>query len=519
MGGKWIVDASYFLQSNHPYRNVKNSVYNLLENNHYRYKKLFDMFMIGLIFLSVYILIRQVKHELSDGWIFFNNYAISLIFLVEYLLRLWVHGDTSKIIIERYEHDLFLHRPFSVWKAFKAVAIKKFEFIRSPSAIIDLLAILPFFHELRMLRIFILFRVVKLFRYAKSLRRLVSILSSKKFEFITLIIFTLIVIFIASVLIYVMEANNPKSPVNTLFDAVYWSVVTIFTVGYGDIIPVTSEGRIVAMVIIMLGIAVISFATSIVVSAFTEKLDEIKKEKWVDDVTRLKRFYLICGFSPLSLEVIRRLSKGSIPIVILENDPILYAQAKGHGFMALEYNPSSMETYTHLKINFSHQIEAILLLQESDVENVFTALTIREMTKHVPLYSILHHLEHRRKLQMAGIDVIINTHELVGLMGKILSSQPVAFEAIHTLRSEHTPIIIDEIVLTQESESIFYSLLKEKLFARRLSVLGLYHHKTGEFRFNPNNDEMFKEGDVAIILGDRILINEFKSILLRRGIG
>lgn len=475
--------------------------------------------MIGLIFLSIFILIRQVKHELSPEWLFFNNYVISLIFLVEYLFRLWVCSDTSKLIIEQYEHDLFLHRPFSLSRALKLAFLKKFEFIRSPSAIIDLLAILPFFHELRMLRIFILFRVLKLFRYAKSLRRLVSILSSKKFEFVTLIIFTLTVIFIASVLIYVMEANNPKSPVNTLFDAVYWSVVTIFTVGYGDIIPVTSEGRIVAIVIIMLGIAVISFATSIVVSAFTEKLDEIKKEKWVDDVTRLKRFYLICGFSPLSLEVIRRLSKGSIPIVILENDPILYEQAKMHGFMALEYNPSSMETYTYLKINFTHQIEAILLLQDSDVENVFTALTIREMTKHVPLYSILHHLEHRRKLQMAGIDVIINPHELVGLMGKILSSQPVAFEAIYALRSEQTSIVIDEIVLTQGSESIFYPLLKEKLFARRLSVLGLYHHKNREFRFNPKDNEMFRNGDVAIILGDRILINEFKSILLRRGIG
>jgi voltage-gated potassium channel len=518
MMGRWIVEVSYFLQSSHPYRKVKNSVYNLLENNRYPYKRIFDIFMIGLIFLSVYILIRQVKHELSDGWVFFNNYVITFIFLSEYLLRLWVYSDSSKIIIEQYEHDLFLHRPFSLMRGLKATFLKKFEFIRSPSAIIDLLAILPFFHELRILRVFILFRVLKIFRYAQSLRRLISILSAKKFEFITLIIFTLIVIFIASVLIYVMEANHPKSPLDTLFDALYWSVVTIFTVGYGDITPVTSGGRMVAMAVIVLGIAVISFATSIVVSAFTEKLDEIKEEKLIDDVNHLKRFYLICGFSMLSLEVIKKLHKGKTPVVILEKDPLLVAQGRNHGLLVLEYDPASMESYTHLKINFAHQIEAILLLHESDVANIFTALTIREMTKHVPLYSILYHLEHRRKLQMAGIDVIINPQELVGLMGKILSTQPVALEAIHALRSEHTSTVIDEIVLQKGMEKTFFTLLEEALFLRRLNVLGIFYHGDKNFHFNPNGSEGFNEGDVAIVLANPALLNAFKTELYRRSV-
>ena len=518
MLGKWIVDFAYFLQSYHPYRSFKNSAYNLLDNHRYRYKKYFDLFMIVLIFLSVFILIRQVKNELSPGWLFFNNYVISVIFLLEYLMRLWVYSDMSKAIIDQYEEDSFLHRPFSLRKAMGTMLGRKFEFIRSPAAIIDLLAIMPFFHELRMLRVFILFRVIKLFRYAKSLRRLISILSAKKFEFLTLIIFTLIVTMISSVLIYVMEANNPDSPVNTLFDAIYWSVVTIFTVGYGDIIPVTSEGRVVAMVVIVLGIAVISFATSIVVAAFTERLDEIKEDKMIEDVSRLKRFYLICGFSMLSLEVIKKLHKHQMPIVILEKDQRLLAQARSHCFLALEYDSASMETYNRLKINFNHQIEAILLLHETDVANIFTALTIREMTKHVPLYSILYHLEHRRKLQMAGINVIINPQELIGLMGKILSTQPVAFEAIHALRSELTSIEIEEIILQKGMEQRFFHLLAEPLFKRRVSLLGIFHHKEKRFYFNPKPSDFFEEGDVAIVLANPVLIHEFKSKLHRRGV-
>ncbi|MDP3466062.1 MAG: ion transporter, partial [Sulfuricurvum sp.] len=126
--------------------------------------------MMGLIFLSVYILVSSVKHELSHGWLIFNNYVISLIFLIEYVLRFWVHNSNSQTIIEQYERDLFLHRPFSFSGAMKTIFIQKMEYVFSPTAIIDLLAIMPFFHEFRLLRIFILFRVLKLFRYAKSLR-------------------------------------------------------------------------------------------------------------------------------------------------------------------------------------------------------------------------------------------------------------------------------------------------------------------------------------------------------------
>jgi len=82
MLGRWVVAFAFFLHSSAAYRRIKNTTYNLLENSNYPYKKYFDFMMIALIFLSVYILIRQVKHEMSLNWLFFNNYIISLIFLI-----------------------------------------------------------------------------------------------------------------------------------------------------------------------------------------------------------------------------------------------------------------------------------------------------------------------------------------------------------------------------------------------------------------------------------------------------
>ncbi|MCX6061328.1 MAG: ion transporter [Campylobacterales bacterium] len=517
MLSRLVVNTAFFLHTYHPYQRSKIFFYNLLENQHYQHKKYFDIFMMGLIFLSVYILIRSVKHELPHGWLIFNNYVISLIFFIEYLLRFWLYSSNSKAIIEQYESDLFLHRPFSFSSALKTIFTQKMEYVFSPTAMIDLLAIMPFFHEFRLLRIFILFRVLKLFRYAKSLRRLISILSSKKFEILTLIVFTMIMIMVSSVLIYVMEANNPESKINTLFDAVYWSVVTIFTVGYGDLVPVTHGGRIVAMMIIVSGIAVISFATSIVVSAFTEKLDEIKEEKMIDSVHALTRMYLVCGFSPLAHEVIRKLHKRHIPIVILEKDPNKVQQARNNGLLALSYDSGSLHTYSHLKLDFEHQVEAVILLHESDVANIYTALTIRELTKNITLYSVLHHPANRKKLFLAGMNHIVNTHELVGMMSKIIARQPVAFEVIHTLRSEQTSTIVDEIILDADMKDRFYALLADSLFYQRFSVLGIYSTREKVFHFNPHPDMNIEPGDIAIVIANRGLIDEFRTKLHRRG--
>ncbi|MFA6187903.1 MAG: ion transporter [Sulfuricurvum sp.] len=516
MLSKWLVEFAFFLNASTRYRHSKRFFYNLLENANYPYKKFFDFTMILMIAISVYILIRHVKHEVSPAWLFFNNYIISMFFLCEYLIRLWIYSSVSKIIIEQYEYDLYLQRQFDFLGAFKKIVSIKLGFIFSPAAIIDLLAIMPFFHELRMLRIFIIFRVFKLFRYTKSLRQLLSILASKKFEILTLAMFAAVMIMVSSVLIYVMEANNPESKINTLFDAVYWSVVTIFTVGYGDFVPVTHEGRIVAMLIIIAGIAVISFATSIVVSAFTEKLDSIKEEKLIDDVSKMKIFYLICGYSPLAHEVASRLTRNKSSVVILEKDRKKVVEAQKEGLIALTLDSALLHTYHTMHIDFNTQVTSVILLHESDVLNVYTALTIRELSKSIPMLSVLEKSENRRKLSLAGINEIVYTQELIGLMSKEISGKPVAFEVIHALRSENSGVIIEEIILDASMAGHFFEVESRDIFKKRLIVLGLYRGDIKKFLFNPDTRMIVDEGDIAIVIGSRSLIDEFKALLHKK---
>ncbi|WP_416768808.1 ion transporter [Sulfurimonas sp. ST-25] len=505
-----LVDSAYALESSQRLRRARHSVDNLMNNVGYRYKRYFDLFMMVLILSSVFILVRDVKFPQKDFLAIFNDYIISFIFLIEYLMRFWVSSDSARIIIDQYEKDELLQREFRAGRAVMKALYAKWRYVSSLPAIIDFLAIMPFFHELRLLRLFIIFRVFKLFRYAQNMHHFAAILASKKFELLTLFTFVGLIIFVASVMIYVMEALNPDSKVNTLFDALYWSVVTISTVGYGDVVPVSGEGKIVALVVIVSGVAVLAFATSIVVAAFTEKLDDIRDGKLIQDVQKLKGIYLICGYGTVAQQTASKLRRMGRNVVILDADAAKIAEARRHHDLALAIDPSSLEALGQLGIDPGRQVRAVILLGDTDVENVYTALTLRSMNKELRILSLLHDKKHRGKLESAGVSDIVYAQELIGQLSREYSDQPIAFEALHALRAEHSGVVIDEILIDERMARFVQTVQDLKIRGRRLILLGVESRREGRFVFNPPADFAVEENDMLVVIGENAMLHEYR---------
>lgn len=509
-----LVDISYGVQGSAGYKYVKKTTFNLLENDRYRYKKYFDFFMIFLIFTSIYIFVNEVHNHENHFTHILNNYVISIIFLIEYILRFWLSSSITGSIVIQSQNDAMVGEGLDITKVFKQIVKDKLSYIFSFKAIVDILAILPLLHELRLLRILMLFRVFKLFRYIKSIQTLTSVVVAKKFEFLTLFIFASIVVFVSAVLVYVMEANNPDSPINTLFDAIYWAVVTISTVGYGDVVTVSDAGRVVAMLVIVAGITVFSFTTSLIVTAFTEKLDEIKEIKLIDDISKIKEFYLVCGYENISRDVVRKLARSS-QIIVVEEDEQKALQAKRDGFIALNYDPGSIESYKKLGINIKTQVKAILCLGHSDVENVYTALTIRSFDKNVYILSVLKQNVNRSKLLFAGVNEIVYDKELVGIFAREFIGGSVAFEIIHALRSSHHGIGMEEIVVDRRILEGFRKIgdIVDKKF--HVVFLGIYKNNMKKFFFNPDPLTTLDSGDYLLVIGKTQFVREFIGYLHR----
>lgn len=357
------------MQGSARYTGLKQTVYNLLENPRAPIRPYFDIFMILLVLTTVWMLIYEVKHDLGMFGDLFEMIAVG-IFIIEYLLRFWIFNDSHKVILERYERAEFINQPFQVWPALWRAFLEKIRYVVQPLAIIDLLAIIPSYRPLRFLRIFLLFRLFKLFRYTRSISEFVKVLSEKRIELVTLFIFMAFITFTAATAIFFFEADQQDAQITGFFDSVYWALVTMSTVGYGDITPHTTEGRVVTLVLIIAGLGVISFFTSIIVSAFGEKIDEIRAHRIYSEVERKRIDTLICGFGRVGQVVAERMAGDKRAFIVIDPLDENALIAKQRGYLAVVGDGEDTELLSSLGIE--KRIQRLLCLTGDDVVNVYT---------------------------------------------------------------------------------------------------------------------------------------------------
>lgn len=225
--------------------------------------KVFDIGIISLIIINVILVIADT-FELPP-----NIKKISevielvsvIIFTFEYVCRVW----TSDLLYPKLS-------PFR----------SRIKYIFSFIALIDLFAILPFFipfvikidlRVLRMLRIIRLLRVFKINRYTSALSVIGSVFKRKRSQLLSSIFVVLLLMIIASVLMYNIEHDAQPEAFENAFSALWWAVATLTTVGYGDIYPVTVIGKILSAIIAVLGIGLVAVPTGIISAGFMESID------------------------------------------------------------------------------------------------------------------------------------------------------------------------------------------------------------------------------------------------------
>jgi len=498
-----LLSFAYLLQGSKRYNNIKNFVYDLIENDDYPYKKYFDFFMIFVILSSVTLLVMDVKQHIPVWLDNFDLYFVTTVFVVEYLLRMWVYSDIHKIIIDEYEESSYFDKRVSLLSLFSKIAKDKWAYMSSFAAIIDLIAILPSYRGLRVLRVFVLFRAFKMLRYTKSLTGFLYVLKNKKFELMTLLTLSTFFIFIAGIMLYVFEGDNDNPNIHNLFDAFYWALITISTVGYGDIAPITPEGRIVTMLIIFTGIGLISFVTSIIVSSFNERLGVLREDRVVQEVGKKKKLTVICGYGLLGRLVVRGLEKEGVEFVIIDSSEEMAALAYNDGYHAICADATKGGIFE--KLGIADRISHVLCLTSDDIQNAFIAVNVKSLNEKVHVAARCSDHEIATKMECAHVDQVIMPEEVAGMMGAVYAGEPVAFEVLLSIIEEKEKTQINEIAIA-EGSFLDNKAIGEVDFERlRLILLGVFKRsegaKLGEFIFNPSDEFVLNAGDNLVCIG------------------
>jgi len=228
---------------------MKKQLWLILEDTTTKRGRYFDYFIQILILLSLVSFSLDTLPNLSYSTRVFLDYfeVISIvIFTVEFLLRIYVSKKPLSYIFSFY-------------------------------GIIDILAILPFYLNrvldlrfLRAFRIFRIFRALKLLRYNKALNRFRIAFKIVKEEVTLFFIVTLVLIFITSAGIYFFENEAQPEVFKSVFHSAWWSIVTLTTVGYGDVYPITLGGKIFTFFVLMIGVGLVTVPAGLVATALSK---------------------------------------------------------------------------------------------------------------------------------------------------------------------------------------------------------------------------------------------------------
>jgi len=509
----FFINIAYFLESSTKYYNIKHFFYQVLEDNNSKKRKYFDFFMIFLVLSTVAILIYEVNHELLPWLDTYETVAV-IIFIIEWLSRFWVSSHSHKHIINDYEKSQLLDYKYSLALSLKKIVKEKLSFIFSPMSIIDLLAILPYYRPLRILRILMLFRLFKILRYTNSIKQFRHVFLEKKFEFLTLAIMFFMAIAFGSTIIFIYEGAGVNPNINNYFDAIYWSVITISTVGFGDISPVTIQGRVATLFLVIGGMGVIAFSTSIVTTALSEKLLILKEEKVIGEANSLKDFIIICGFGRMGKVLSHEFMKIGQDFIIIDQDEKIFEHADTQKILAVHGDATDSSLLYSIGIN--NGATTIIAITDNDAVNLSIILTARSLNPNIFIIARANDQKAKEKLLLAGASEVILSNEITALVASEYIGQPVAFEAIDDILLNSQGAIMDEIEILDKSNFIGYTLEDINLETYNLTLIGAIEaHNRNEFIFNPKKENyIIKEKDIFIIIGHKESIIQLKIDLL-----
>jgi len=257
---------------------LQQRVFEILEvaNAGDRASRLFDISLLVLILTNLMAITLETVAGLSRQYAFyfetFETITIT-IFSIEYLLRFW-----SCTAAPEFQHPV----------------LGRIKFVLTPLALIDLLSLVPFyiplllpvdFRFIRFVRLLRVLRLFKLSRYSQPFQALSNIFQAKRDELIVTLVAVLGLLWLASTLMYFIEHDTQPQAFANIPTTMWWGVMTITTVGYGDVYPMTIAGRILGSCISILGICLFALPTGIIATGFTEELERQKRKPPLEEST------------------------------------------------------------------------------------------------------------------------------------------------------------------------------------------------------------------------------------------
>lgn len=298
----------------------------------------------------------------------------------------------------------------------------------------------------------------------------------------------------------------------SLFDALYMTVITLATVGFKEVQPLSDQGKLFTIILIISGTGMIAYTLSSLLQFTLEgQLRKILGRKKLESrISKLSDHYIICGFGRIGHLICREFQSRPLPFVVVEKDPQLVERVEREGFMFVEGDATDDETLQAAGID---RALGLITAVTSDTDNVYITLTARGLNPKLFILARAGEEGSEKKLMRAGASKVISPYTIGAsrMAQAILRPSVVDFIEIATA-SENLELQIEEIPVADSSSLAGKTLIDSGVRQSMGIIIVGIKQVDGQMIFNPPPTRVIEPNSILIILGERPAIIQLEKI-------
>jgi voltage-gated potassium channel len=296
------------------------------------------------------------------------------------------------------------------------------------------------------------------------------------------------------------------------FDALYMTVITLATVGYGETNPLTHAGRVFTLFLILGGVSIVAYTfstlTSIIVEGHLSMV--LKRRRMEKEIAKLSGHYIVCGVSHSARVIMEELEKTMRTFVVVEKDRETVERLIADGFKVVEGDATEEETLKRAGVMKAAGVFAVL---PSDHYNAFLALTAKGLNPKVRIVSAQKELTVRQQLLRSGADNVVNPQYIGGLRMVSEMVRPATVGFLDSMMRERGSVVrFDEVAVPEGSPFVGRPVGDVKGAEGHAPLLvAVLEEETGRYDINPDSKRPIKSGDRLVMIGEASSLSELRK--------
>ncbi|MGK7370309.1 MAG: potassium channel family protein [Candidatus Halalkalibacterium sp. M3_1C_030] len=285
----------------------------------------------------------------------------------------------------------------------------------------------------------------------------------------------------------------------TFFDGFYMTFITITTIGFSELKNLSDIGRILTMIIFVMGIGVISYIASQTTQLLFES-ELFRRRAMNKQLNRMENHYIVCGYGRIGHRISEVLQDANIPIVVVENRDTSIERIKDDKLLYVQGNAQEESILKEAGIERARGLVCAL---SRDQDNVFTTLIARELNEDIFILVRTNERQNTRKIKRSGADKVISPYEIGADRMANVILRPHVDQFIDRITGESQDHVFDEITIFEGAElagkTLAEAQIRQKYF---VVIIAIIPADEKGILFNPGSDDIMHVGDSLIVLGD-----------------